>query len=296
MDKNAKILFDYLNDLIYDPANAQLDLNLLSEDFTELGKGMIFFASNVTAATELAKSLSQGDLNVQLPPPDNEFAAPLKSLHAALKHLTWQTQQIAKGDYNHRIDYLGEFSQAFNSMVEKLKAQEAVQKKYVYDLQKTAYIDKLTRLYNRHFGMDTLNEWLKNKMSFVLCFVDIDNLKYVNDKFGHWEGDKYITCVSDALNDFFPGEVISRIGGDEFMLLLKEWSLDDAGEKFESIRNFLLISGTDPNNYIKSISYGLVFIDQTNQLSAGDILRFADEKMYIYKRGKSKTTFGALRA
>lgn len=40
------------------------------------------------------------------------------------------------------------------------------------------------------------------------------------------------------------------------MLLLKDWSLDDAGEKFESIRNFLLISGTDPNNYIKSISYG----------------------------------------
>ena len=121
MNLSAKILFEYLRDVIYDPAHAKLDLDKLPEDFLELGKGMQYFASCALEATALSKALSKGDLNVKLPSSENELAAPLKNLHANLKHLTWQAQQVAQGDYQHRIDYLGEFAGAFNTMIEQLE-------------------------------------------------------------------------------------------------------------------------------------------------------------------------------
>ena len=64
--------------------------------------------------------MSVGNFDCALPSPDNEIAASLKSLHASLKHLTWQAQQVAKGDYNQRVDFMGDFSIAFNNMIEQL--------------------------------------------------------------------------------------------------------------------------------------------------------------------------------
>ncbi len=113
MNPGAEILYNYLRDVIYDPAHAALDFEKLPEDFLELGKGLQFFAECVTETTALAKELSKGDLNDTLPSPENEMAAPLKALHATLKHLTWQTQQVATGDYQQRVDFMGDFSKAF---------------------------------------------------------------------------------------------------------------------------------------------------------------------------------------
>jgi len=64
-------------------------------------------------------ALSSGDMNatMRLPGP---LAGSLKGLHANLRHLTWQTQQVAAGDFSQRVDFLGEFSDAFNSMVAAL--------------------------------------------------------------------------------------------------------------------------------------------------------------------------------
>jgi diguanylate cyclase (GGDEF)-like protein/PAS domain S-box-containing protein len=68
--------------------------------------------------------LSKGDLSAPLPSRDNHLAAPFKELHSRLQELTWQAQQIARGDYSQRVDYMGDFSAAFNGMVELLKARE----------------------------------------------------------------------------------------------------------------------------------------------------------------------------
>lgn len=67
-------------------------------------------------------ALANGDLSAPLPTVGGTVAGSLKSLHASLKHLTWQTKQIAEGDFSQRVDFMGEFSQAFNSMVERLDA------------------------------------------------------------------------------------------------------------------------------------------------------------------------------
>ena len=66
----------------------------------------------------------RGELSAPLPSPDNVMAVPLVEMHARLSQLTRQTQEIARGDYSQRIDFMGEFSEAFNSMVVLLEERE----------------------------------------------------------------------------------------------------------------------------------------------------------------------------
>jgi sigma-B regulation protein RsbU (phosphoserine phosphatase) len=73
---------------------------------------------------EYAVPLARGNLQVERPGKTNFLAGSLKELHSKLNHLTWQAQQIEKGDYKQRVDFMGEFSQAFNSMVSKLEERE----------------------------------------------------------------------------------------------------------------------------------------------------------------------------
>ena len=68
--------------------------------------------------------LSRGELSAPLPSAQNEMAVPLVEMHARLSQLTRQTQEIARGDYTQRLDVMGEFSKAFNSMVVLLEERE----------------------------------------------------------------------------------------------------------------------------------------------------------------------------
>jgi diguanylate cyclase (GGDEF)-like protein/PAS domain S-box-containing protein len=68
--------------------------------------------------------LSRGELSAPLPSPENRLAGPLVEMHAHLSRLTRQTQEVARGDYAQRIDFMGEFSEAFNSMVGLLEERE----------------------------------------------------------------------------------------------------------------------------------------------------------------------------
>jgi diguanylate cyclase (GGDEF)-like protein len=343
-----------------------------------------------------------------LPGPDNELAANLKALQATLKHLTWQTQRVAEGDYNQKIDFMGDFSVAFNTMIEQLKERQesqreemkiiqkktqdlarsnslfraitgnmsewivmidretgehlfanhpvkndlandifeaqlysilldfareinddvefkeeefplisdfaiqyfsvmlypirwyehnavacvltdiSTEKEQIKELENVAYKDMLTGTYNRHFGMKLLNEWIKQHIRFVICFVDMDRLKYVNDVFGHAEGDKYILKVANLLNDFSTDPYVCRLGGDEFMVLAPEISLEDAESKLESLRNRLIeephTDEASEISYKRSVSYGVVEVSAGNTIPSGDLLSLADEKMYEYKK------------
>jgi len=123
-DKTADLIFQYLKDTIYSPDEARLDIEDLPESFADVGKGLLYLNRMINETRELSKELAAGNLNCDVPPPDNEIAAPLKMLHASLKHLTWQTQTVAKGNYNQRVDFMGEFSAAFNEMITQLQRRE----------------------------------------------------------------------------------------------------------------------------------------------------------------------------
>ncbi len=79
------------------------------------------FINEYNSATDSIHTLSKGELNREPPKGKMLILQTLKHLHASLRHLTWTTQQIAKGDFSHEVDFMGDFSVAFNSMTQQLK-------------------------------------------------------------------------------------------------------------------------------------------------------------------------------
>ena len=78
-------------------------------------------------ARDFLLNLSSGKLETDIPK-GNQLISPLKELHANLRHLAWQTQRIAEGDYNQNIDFLGDFSKSFNSLISTLRQKHTVEK------------------------------------------------------------------------------------------------------------------------------------------------------------------------
>jgi signal transduction histidine kinase len=91
--------------------------------------------------------LSRGDLQAPVPAVKNILASPFKELHSRLAHLTWQAEQVARGDYSQRVDFMGDFSRAFNAMVESLEAKERELRERIEELQ------GLNRLKDEFVGM-----------------------------------------------------------------------------------------------------------------------------------------------
>lgn len=80
--------------------------------------------------------LSKGDLAEMKIMPNNFFGSPFKELHSRLLHLTWQANQVASGDFSQRVDFMGDFSEAFNAMIVSLDNNEKLLKKKIIELEK----------------------------------------------------------------------------------------------------------------------------------------------------------------
>lgn len=190
----ADILFTYLRDAIYNPSNASLDLEQLPEELRKFGQGLQLYNNMVFEMKTLAKELAAGNLNCQLPPPGNEIAAPLKTLHASLKHLTWQTQQVAKGNYQQRVDFMGDFSEAFNNMVEQLKRKQKIS------------LEEKSRL---ELHMDLI---LSNCPDLILLFERQGKLAYASNSYLRSSG----TGIEEILGKQIQ-ELFAPIAPDEFL-------------------------------------------------------------------------------
>jgi signal transduction histidine kinase/CheY-like chemotaxis protein/HPt (histidine-containing phosphotransfer) domain-containing protein len=94
------------------------------------------FINEYNSATDSIHAISKGELDLEPPKGKLSILQTLKHLHANLRHLTWTTQQIAKGDFQHEVDFMGDFSAAFNSMTQQLKDAFTERKKSNEILQK----------------------------------------------------------------------------------------------------------------------------------------------------------------
>lgn len=193
-DKNCALLFEYLRSILYDSKVKPLDLEALDEPYHKLGMGLQYLEQAVREMKAYSAALSTGNLNDCYPSRTNPLCENLKNIQANLNHLTWQAKQVAKGDYSQTVSYLGEFSEAFNTMTAQLKEREAalrreaqLEKEYADALEKEVSLDPLTQIGNRHSFNENLDKLLKTDSEFVFCFCDLDHLKYVNDTFGHAE-------------------------------------------------------------------------------------------------------------
>lgn len=147
-----------------------------------------------------------------------------------------------------------------------------------------AYHDPGTGIGNRRFFMEYMQLLLDEKQDVTLCYMDLDGLKYVNDCYGHNEGDCYIDSFVAAIRKSFRNtDIFARIGGDEFCVAVQGKCRERASKKLaEILEDF---SAANTQAYPVSFSYGVVEIDgKQERYDLEEIIHQADEAMYECKR------------
>lgn len=150
--------------------------------------------------------------------------------------------------------------------------------------------DALTGLYNRTYIDEILNQHAWSMPCAVFIF-DIDRLKFVNDNYGHAEGDKLIANVAKILKQCFrETDIVARIGGDEFVALLPGASREGAEITEKRIRQQIEIHNSKSTKVESKISLSMGFAMVENPEDTMEaIMNKADERMYADKLEKRKS-------
>lgn len=150
--------------------------------------------------------------------------------------------------------------------------------------------DTLTALYNRREFENRINQLFERAKrhggEHVVCFIDLDRFKLINDTSGHIAGDEILKSISEAMNACMrQSDVLARLGGDEFGILMEDTSLADATQIIERLRNAIqkIEMMWDGAHHKISASFGLTELTQTTG-SVDDILRDADAACYLAKK------------
>jgi diguanylate cyclase (GGDEF)-like protein len=180
-------------------------------------------------------------------------------------------------------------------IVRSLQSAMEKQTELQHGLEFAAYHDPLTGLANRALLNASLEDAIEQRRehSIALLFLDLDNFKDINDEFGHAVGDRLLIRVAEQLHECIrPQDLIGRIGGDEFVILLKfdgESPLDASVAVSERIlKAFKMPTIVDGMQLHVGASIGIAWLDN-DSVSVDSILRAADHAMYNAKRaGKNR--------
>lgn len=249
---DTKLVIEHFKKLINSPTVPELE--------GEMAKDPVLaeLHAQIVSIREILYAFSTGDLSPEIRSrgfvPGN-----LKALQAHLRHMTWQVQQVEHGDFSQRVDFLGDFSVAFNNMVLKLdetmsdlrKKEEALldltnslqtevnlRSSAMEALQESearfkylASHDPLTGALNRRSFLDRAANELK--LSFqrgelcAIAIMDVDHFKRFNDTYGHQRGDEALKhVVKIATQNLRHGDLLGRYGGEEFVFLFTKADLE----------------------------------------------------------------------
>jgi len=180
---------------------------------------------------------------------------------------------------------VSEFLIRFDKMMRDHEGEEA--------LLTLSLMDELTGLYNRRRFFILTDQYLKvairTKKRLLLLFIDMDNLKWINDHLGHNEGDQALIELANILKKSFrESDIVARIGGDEFVVLSE--STDENSEilttrLYENTKDY---NAKGSRQYPLSISVGTTQFDPNHPISIDELLSRADASMYAQKRRKSR--------
>ena len=149
--------------------------------------------------------------------------------------------------------------------------------------------DPLTGLMNRRGMQLTLDEWEQAQQSFSVIMGDIDHFKRVNDEFGHAVGDKVLQSFAEKMQALSrPGDVICRVGGEEFILLLPNADAAMAGKVAERLRARVAGSVCQHVGTPVTISLGVASWP-CGSASIEDVLENADLALYAAKQAGRNT-------
>ena len=206
-----------------------------------------------------------------------------------LRDLTKLAERVDEGDYDCELDYAGKdevgvLARTFNKLVAHLKV-------YIGDLNDLAYADALTSLRNKgafNYYMENLQARVNepgSEVAFAVLALDCNNLKEINDNYGHDKGDMHLQDTAQVICDTFDHSPVFRIGGDEFVAVLQGSdfaSRDELLMKFDAACAELRETQKDPWKQV-NIARGMAVYDPEIDKSVDEVVRRADKLMYENK-------------
>jgi diguanylate cyclase (GGDEF)-like protein len=163
------------------------------------------------------------------------------------------------------------------------------QKEIERELYRLSVRDALTELHNRRGFQALAEQQLKvanrSKTMPALLFIDLDDMKPINDRFGHEAGDRALCETAHILRQTFrDSDIIARLGGDEFVVLVP----DASTETVERMRarlseNLERFNARGQQPYLLALSVGVSFYDPSHPESLDSLIASADQRMYEEK-------------
>ena len=206
-----------------------------------------------------------------------------------LTDLTEFAKRVDAGDYestfeHHSNDELGVLARTFNSLVSHIGES-------MRDLNDRAFADALTSLRNRD-AFTTYIDGLQARIAegneeihFAVCVFDANNLKQINDDFGHDKGDELLRATAKTICDTFDHSPVFRIGGDEFAAVLTGRDYEARDELVQRFDETCAKScePTTERWLQVNVARGLAVYDPAADEEANDVVRRADRLMYEHK-------------
>lgn len=211
----------------------------------------------------------------------DRIVRPLQDISAAARRL-------GRGEYDQHLTYtghdeIGSLASHMNDTMERMS-------QYVGSMKKQAYQDELTGVKNvTAYDMKVrgLNRRIvQGKAAFAVVMVDLNQLKEVNDRFGHEKGNIALKNLCHAICHLYKHSPVYRIGGDEFVVILEGEDYDNRDALFQKVQAFERIrdlKAAQPWTQLAA-SVGMAVYDQTCDAAYQAVFNRADTKMYEQKK------------
>lgn len=161
------------------------------------------------------------------------------------------------------------------------------------EIQKAANTDYLTELYNRRYFFENAKKMIKaaqkSGQMYVVCMIDLDHFKKINDTYGHDIGDVVLVTFAQLLNEHFPNDLVARLGGEEFSILIATNDTNAVETHLNTFREATAQTTIDGNgtDFNFTASIGAVIVDASQELQ--DTMTKADNALYDAKEtGRNK--------
>ncbi len=198
-------------------------------------------------------------------------------------HSHMQVSMVSTYDQNH--DLIGQYC-FMKDISERKRTEQA--------LQSMSFIDELTGLHNRRGFLDLANERLKlsrrSQKDLLMFFIDVDDMKPINDEFGHRAGDAALISLAQILRSTFrDSDVVGRLGGDEFAAIAADTGEDGGSVITERLRrNLARRNASAGPGYRLEVSVGAVRYRPDSETSLEELMMQADRLMYQDKQERKK--------
>ena len=212
-----------------------------------------------------------------------------KRITKPLEELTEAADQVDRGDYDIELTY--DMDDEVGRLTSTFKRLTGHMRDHITDLNKRAYVDAMTHVRNKgaySAFIEGLQESMDgdDKVEFAVGMFDCDNLKKINDQYGHEKGDEYLLTACRLICRVFKHSPVFRIGGDEFSVILQNSDYeqrDDLAQQFSDSMAEISAAATDEWREVH-VAFGIAVYDEQVDQAVNDVLLRADELMYENKR------------